>query len=98
MEDRSTYLDWHDGIDDAERNHWRLQALETYTYDERVKRAKRPEECDDTLSGRHLAGRERASRHRGRSAFPILSSNWAWPVLAIGQSRGHLLRRRLHSV
>ena len=49
VEDRSTYLDWHDGIDDAERNHWRLQALETYTYDERVKRAKRPEECDDTL-------------------------------------------------
>ena len=49
VEDRSAYLDWDDGTDDAERHHWRLRALETYTYDERVKRAKRPEECDETL-------------------------------------------------
>ncbi len=50
VEDRSAYLDWQDGIGDVERNDWRLRALETYTYDQRVKRAKRPEECgEETL-------------------------------------------------
>jgi putative DNA methylase len=49
MDDRSAYLDWTDEISEAERNDWRLRTLETYTYDERVKRAKRPEECQDTL-------------------------------------------------
>ena len=29
MEDRGAYLDWEDGIGGAERNHWRLQALDT---------------------------------------------------------------------
>jgi putative DNA methylase len=49
VEDRRTYLDWQDDIGDAERDDWRLRTLETYTYDERVKCAKRPEECDETL-------------------------------------------------
>jgi putative DNA methylase len=49
VEDRSAYVDWHDHIGDAERQEWRLRALDTYTYDEKVRRAKRPEECDDTL-------------------------------------------------
>jgi putative DNA methylase len=49
VEDRSVYLDWEGGVGDAERNHWRLRALETYTYEERVKRAKRPEECDEAF-------------------------------------------------
>src|SRR6516225_1869373 len=49
VEDRSNYLDWDDGIGDAERDKWRLRALDTYTYDEKVKRAKRPEECEDAL-------------------------------------------------
>jgi putative DNA methylase len=49
VEDRSAYLAWRDDIGDAERDSWRLRALETYTYDERVKRAKRPEECDETF-------------------------------------------------
>lgn len=48
VEDRGTYLDWTDDIG-AERDDWRLRALETYTYDERVKLAKRPEECEDRL-------------------------------------------------
>jgi putative DNA methylase len=49
VEDRSVYLEWADSIGDTERNDWRLRALETYTYDERVRRAKRPEECDATF-------------------------------------------------
>ncbi len=48
-EDRGAYLAWADHIGDAERDNWRLRALNTYTYDERVKRAKRPEECEETL-------------------------------------------------
>jgi putative DNA methylase len=44
IETRSVYLAWADDIGDAERDDWRLRALNTYTYDERVKRAKRPEE------------------------------------------------------
>ncbi len=47
VEDRSAYLDWKDRIGDAERDDWRLRTLDTYTYDERVKRAKRPEECEE---------------------------------------------------
>ncbi len=49
VEDRSVYLDWEHGIGDAERDDWRLRALETYAYDERVKRANRPEECEEHL-------------------------------------------------
>jgi putative DNA methylase len=49
VENRSVYLDWDACIGDAEREVWRLRALHTYTYDEKVKRAKRPEECEDTL-------------------------------------------------
>jgi putative DNA methylase len=49
VEDRSVYLDWADSVGDTERNDWRLRALETYTYDERVRRAKRPEECGETF-------------------------------------------------
>jgi putative DNA methylase len=50
VEDRQSYLDWSAEIGDGERDGWRLRALETYTYDERVKRAKRPEECcEETL-------------------------------------------------
>lgn len=48
-DDRSAYLDWRNDVCDAERDDWRLRALDTHTYDERVKRAKRPEECDETL-------------------------------------------------
>jgi putative DNA methylase len=48
-DDRGAYLDWGDRIGDAERDDWRLRALDTYTYDERVKRAKRPEECGEEL-------------------------------------------------
>src|SRR6516162_7282826 len=49
VEDRSAYLDWDDHVGDAERDEWRLRTLVTYTCDEKVKRAKRPEECEDTL-------------------------------------------------
>jgi putative DNA methylase len=49
VEDRSAYLDWNDCIGDAVRHEWRLRALDTYTYDEKIKRAKRPEECEDSL-------------------------------------------------
>jgi putative DNA methylase len=46
-ESRSCYLDWQGSVGNAERNEWRLRALDTYTYDERVRAAKRPEECEE---------------------------------------------------
>jgi putative DNA methylase len=49
VEDRSTYLDWDYRIGDVERDEWRLRALDTSTYEEKVRRAKRPEECEGTL-------------------------------------------------
>jgi putative DNA methylase len=65
VEDRSAYLDWDDHVGDAERDEWRLRTLDTYTYGEKVKRAKRPEECEDTL----LEGIwPRVNAHLGTSA------------------------------